>query len=128
MRTRFLHALIVLVIIDALGWAIGVLLPLHYALTNKSLPTAVGIRLLSGHVEALGIDALIVAGLIFVMISAFKLLPVYWLWNLRRDGAVLELILLGLSVVFWYGFALPFGPPGGIAQVVLIALVWKQLH
>jgi hypothetical protein len=128
MRTSRLYALIVLVIIDALGWAIGALLPLQYALTNRRLPTAMGIRLLSGPFEALGIDALIVAGLLFVTISVLKLLPAYWLWTLRRDGAVLELILLALSVVFWYGFALPFGPPGGVAQVALIALVWKQLH
>lgn len=128
MRTPLLNALIVLVIIDAVGWAVGVLLPLRYALTHKRLPTVAGIRLLGGPFEALGINALIVAGLIFVAVSALKLLSAYWLWNLRLDGAVLQLILLGLIVVFWYGFDLPFGPPGGIAQVVLMALVWKNLH
>jgi hypothetical protein len=43
------------------------------------------------------------------------------------DGAVLGLILLGLSPIFWYGFALPLGPLLGIAQLVLLMLVWRSL-
>ena len=43
------------------------------------------------------------------------------------DGAVLELILLGLSAIFWYGFALPLGPLLGIIQVVLLILAWRSL-
>ncbi len=83
---------------------------------------------MSGPFEALDIDALIVAGLLFVVVSALKLMAAYWLWNSRMDGAILELILLGLSAIFWYGFALPFGPPLGITQVVLLALVWSTLR
>jgi len=128
MRTPLITALVVLIFIDALGWPAGVLPTLRYALTHRSLPTVAGIRLLSGPFEALGIDSMIVAGLLFVAISVLKLLSAFWLWNMRLDGAVLELILLGLSGVFWYGFALPFGPPGGIAQIILIALAWKNLH
>jgi hypothetical protein len=119
--------LTVLVIVDGVGWALGVLPTLRYALTHRALPTVAGIRLLSGPFEALGIDGLIVAGLVYVVVSALKLLAAYWIWNLRRDGAVFELILLGLSAIFWYGFTLPFGPPLGIAQVILIALVWQRL-
>ena len=61
------------------------------------------------------------------MVSALKLLAAYWLWQARLDGAILEIILLGLSAVFWYAFALPFGPIGGVVQVVLLALVWNSL-
>ena len=128
MRTSLTTVLSVLVYIDAFGWLIGVVPTLYYAFTHRALPTVGGIRLLSGPFEALGIEALIVAGIVFVVVSALKILAAYWIWNSRIDGAVLELILLGLSTVFWYGFALPFGPPGGIAQVVLLALVWRTLH
>ncbi len=37
------------------------------------------------------------------------------------------LILLGLSPIFWYGFALPLGPLLGVAQLVLLILVWRTL-
>ncbi len=127
MRTPLIMALVVLILLDGLGWALGVLPTLRYALTHRSLPTVVGIRALSGPFEALGIEALIVAGLIFVVVNSLKLLAAYWIWNLRPDGAVLQLILLAVSAIFWYGFALPFGPVLGLAQVVLLALVWKSL-
>jgi len=76
-RTPWVTALVVLILIDAFGWALGVLLTLRYTLAHRSLPTLAGIRLLSGAFEALGIDALIVAGLLFVIISGLKLLPAY---------------------------------------------------
>jgi hypothetical protein len=50
-----------------------------------------------------------------------------WLWHSRKDGAVLGLILLGLSTIFWYGFALPLGPVDGIMELVLLMLVWREL-
>jgi hypothetical protein len=127
--TRSLQtALVILVVVDGLGWAFGVLTPLYYALKRGELPRVAGIRLLSGPFEQLGIQGLMVAGLVFVVVSALKLLAAYWLGQSRLDGAVLELILLGLSAIFWYGFALPFGPVTGLPQLVLLALVWGSLH
>ena len=128
MRTSLTAALSVLVYIDAFGWLIGVVPTLYYAFTRRTLPTLAGIRLLGGPFEKLGLEVLIVAGIVFVVVSALKILAAYWLWSSRLDGAVLELILLGLSAIFWYGFALPFGPLLGITQVVLLALVWGTLH
>ena len=126
MRPPLVTALTVLILIDGLGWGIGVLPTLKYMLDHRALPTFAGIRLLSGPFEALGIDAMIAAGLSFVMIGGLKLLAAHWVWNLRMDGAILELILLGISIPFWYGFALPFGPIIGLAEVVLLALTWKM--
>jgi hypothetical protein len=128
MRTPLIAALSVLVYIDAFGWLIGVVPTLYYAFTRRALPTLAGIWLMGGPFEKLGLDGLIVAGIVFIVVSALKILAAYWLWNSRLDGAVLELILLGLSAIFWYGFALPFGPLLGITQVVLLALVWGTLH
>ena len=77
--------------------------------------------------EALGIEAVIVTGIMFVVVSGLKLLAAYWVWQTRLDGAILQLILLGLSAIFWYVFALPFGPLGGVIQIVLIVLAWNRL-
>ncbi|MBP6017133.1 MAG: hypothetical protein KA586_10475, partial [Candidatus Promineofilum sp.] len=94
---------------------------------HRELPTVGSIRLLSGPIEALGIGAVIVTGIVFVVVSGLKLLAAYWLWHARMDGAILEIILLGLSAIFWYAFELPFGPVGGVALIVLLALVWQSL-
>lgn len=126
MRSPLVTALAVFIIIDATGWAFGVLPVLRYMLTHRRLPMTFGFRALSGPFEALGIDGMIVAGIVFVAVSLLKLLAAYWTWRLRLDGPVLELILLAISAIFWYGFALPFGPPVGLAQVVLMALTWKS--
>jgi hypothetical protein len=126
MRSPAVVALTLLVLLDALGWAIGVLFPLRYAMTHRSLPTVAGIRLLSGPFEALGLDSLIVCGLLFVVVSLLKLFAAYWIWNLQRDGLVLQLVLLSISAIFWYGFALPFGPPAALLQMILLILTWKQ--
>jgi hypothetical protein len=127
MRTPLINVLTVVILIDSLGWAFSVLPVLKYAFTHRALPTIGGIRLLSGPMEALGIEAVIVTGIEFVIVSGLKLLAAYWIWQARLDGAILEIILLGLSAIFWYAFELPFGWLGGVIQIVLLALVWNSL-
>lgn len=113
--------------LDAFIWLIGTIPTLYYALMNQALPTLGGIRLLAGPFEQLGINALIVAGMLYVSVSAFKILAGFWLWHGRKDGAVLGFVLLGLSVMFWYGFALPLGPALGIIELVLLLSAWRAL-
>ena len=127
MHKRLQTMVSILFYFDAFAWSIGVVPTLYYAFVRGDLPTVIGIRLMGGPFESLGLDALIVVGIIFMVVSAMKFLAAYWLWQSRKDGAVLGLILLGLSTIFWYGFALPLGPPLGIAQLVLLMLVWKSL-
>jgi hypothetical protein len=127
-RTPFVTAASVLFYFDALAWGVGVVPPLYYAFTYKALPTVFGIRLMGGPFESLGIDALMVAGIVFVVVSAFKVLAAFWLWNCRKDGAVLGLVLIWPSAIFWYGFALPLGPLLGIAEVVLVIVIWRTLN
>jgi len=127
MRAPLTTVLSVVVYVDAFMWLVGMVPTLYYAFSQGRLPTFGGIRLLGGPFEKLGLEALIVAGIGYIMVSALKILAAYWLWSSRKDGAVLELILLGLSAIFWYGFALPLGPLLGIIQVVSLILAWRSL-
>ncbi len=126
-RTPLKTAVSVLFYVDALMWFIGVIPTLYYAFTHGDLPTVGGIKLMGGPFESLGLDTLIVAGMIYVVVSALKILAAYWLWRSRKDGAVLGLIPSGISPIFWYSFALPLGPLLGIAQFILLMLVWRAL-
>jgi len=121
-------AVTIVVAIDAGMWLIGVPPTLWYAFAQGALPRVGGIRLLGGPFERLGLGGLVAVGIVFIVVSALKLLAAYWLWQARRDGAVLALILLGLSVIFWYGFALPLGPLAGGVAVVLLVLAWSSLR
>ena len=125
MRDTLVTTLTVFMVIDALGWAFGVLPVLRYALIHGELPITFGFRALSGPFETLGIHSIVIAGIFFVAISLLKLLAAYWTWGHRMDGPVIQLILLAISAIFWYGFSLPFGPPVGLIQVILFALSWK---
>ena len=127
MRAPLTTALSIVVFFDAFAWLVGTVPTLYYAFSHGRLPTFAGIRLMGGPFEKLGIEALIVAGIGYIIVSGLKILAGYWLWNTRKDGAVLELILLGLSAIFWYGFALPLGPLLGLIQVGLLVLAWSTL-
>jgi hypothetical protein len=127
-HTPLITALSIIVYIDAFMWIVGVVPTLYYAFNHRVLPTLGGIRLMGGPFEKFGLNSLIVAGILYIIISGLKILAAYWLGNSRMDGAILELVLLGLSAIFWYGFALPLGPLLGISQVVLIALARGTLH
>lgn len=128
MRTPLSTVLIVLIVLEAAISTFGVAAILRYALENKSLPSFFGMfRMLAGPFEALGMEGLINAGLVFVAVSALKYLSAYWLWDGRQDGAVLQLILLAVSAIYWYGFAVPYGLVLGLPQFVLIGLVWRNL-
>jgi hypothetical protein len=127
MNIQLIKILSIIVYFDAFMWIVGVIPTLYYALSNGRLPILAGIPLLAGPFEKLGLNNLIVAGIGYVMVSALKILAAYWLSASRMDGAVLEVILLGLSAIFWYGFALPLGPVFGVVQVVLLALTWNAL-
>jgi hypothetical protein len=128
MHASLTRVLSIVVYIDAFMWLVGVPPTLYYAFSRGRLPILVGIPLMEGPFKKLGLDALIVAGIGYVIVSALKILAAYWLWGARMDGAILELILLGLSAIFWYGFALPLGPIVGVIQMVLLALAWRTLH
>jgi hypothetical protein len=49
------------------------------------------------------------------------------LWSGKRSGALLEVGLLPIEAVFWYGFALPIPPLLAIIRLVLTALAWRGL-
>ena len=106
-----LGALVVLVLAEAFVSTVIVTAILRYAMVRRALPRPFGsFRALAGPFEALGLDPMIVAGLVFVSLSSIKFLAAWWLASNRLDGAALQLVLLGASSVFWYGFAVPYGP------------------
>lgn len=128
MHAPLIAGLAILAGLTGFGWSIGSVIPLYLLFQRGALPRVGPITLLDGRFHRLGDGAFIAAGLVFVVVSALRVLAAYWLWNARLDGAALELILLGLSAIFWYGFELPLGPIFGVAEVVLLVLVWGTLR
>jgi hypothetical protein len=55
----------------------------------------------------------------FVAVCAAEVVDGCLLWRGRPSGRVLSLALLPAELVFWVGFALPFGFPLGAGRVAL---------
>jgi hypothetical protein len=62
----------------------------------------------------------------FLLVCGVELVDGLLLWRGRTSGSILALVLLPFEFVFWWGFALPFGPVLGIARAVLVGLDWTQ--
>jgi hypothetical protein len=129
MRSTLRIWLVALTLLDGLGWGLGFIPNLLYIMRNHELRmTRLGFRGAEGpFYHAFGADFVFVLGITFVVVSLFKVMAAYWLWQGRRDGAMLLIVLLTLSAIFWYGFDLPFGPPFGLILIVLLVRDWKHL-
>ena len=113
------------------GWSIGAPRSIIYMIRNRELrviESPMGqFRGMAGPFEALGMDAMILLAVLFSVINLLYLLAGYWLWKSHRNGGILAISLLVLSAVFWWGFALPFGPVVGLLHLGLLATGWKSL-
>jgi hypothetical protein len=132
-RQPAITAASILSYVVGVGWVIGisptiVYMIRHRALPIRNLPILGQIRALSGPFEALGMGMMITLAVLFLVINLLHLLAGIWLWKSQRKGGTLEISLLGLSVVFWFGFALPIPPVVGLLEAGLLAAGWKSLN
>src|SRR5215468_5714738 len=81
----------------------------------------------SGPFEDIGIQTTVPLLVLFLLVCAAELTAGWLLWRRRRAGAALALALLPVEFAFWIGFALPLGPPAGLARTALILLGWSSL-
>lgn len=59
----------------------------------------------------------------FVAVCAAEVVVGVLLWREASSGPWLALALLPLELVFWVGFALPFGPLLGLARTALVVAI-----
>jgi hypothetical protein len=110
-------------IVLGLGFGLpGVFGALHLARTGEvwtfmGFPTYGG-----GPFERVGLESTVALIAGFVLVCVAELVVGAMLWVDTPRAALFSLMLLPLELVFWVGFALPFGPPLGIARVVLALL------
>ena len=123
----------ILCYVVGVGWQIGLAPTIVYmiryrALPIRNLPVLGQIRALSGPFEVLGMGAMIPLALLFLVINLLHLLAGTRLWQSRREGGNVEIGLLALSTVFWFGFALPIPPVVGLLEAGLLAAGWRSLN
>jgi len=79
-----------------------------------------------GPFEAIGIRTTVLLLAAFLMVCGLEVVTGWLLWRGLRAGAVLAVALLPFELAFWIGFALPLGPPLGVARALLVMTKWSS--
>jgi hypothetical protein len=108
----------------------GTALPVAvYLLTRGELPTFFGLFPMYGGPWSMRFKP----GAFAALLVAFSGLTGLASWSARevsqgrKTGAIVNLAVLPVEMVFWLGFALPFPWLAGAARAVLLATAWKSL-
>lgn len=109
-------------LISGFGFGIpGLIGTMHFVKTGEvwhfiGFPTYGG-----GPFERLGLGTSVPLLSAFVAVCASEIALGTLLWKRWRSAKALSYTLFPIELTFWIGFALPFGPPLGLARVGLIA-------
>ena len=79
-----------------------------------------------GPFEGIGIRTTVLLLVAFLVVCGLEVVTGWLLWRDLRAGAVLAVALLPLEFAFWIGFALPLGPPLGLARAILVKMKWSS--
>jgi hypothetical protein len=115
--------------INGFGFGVFTLPAMRNLLTGRELPIVMGFKAYGGGpFERHGLDTTVwlLAG--FLLVCVAQCVAGWLLWGAHLFGAVLALALLPFAGLFWWGFALPFGPVFAIPEVALILLNWRNLR
>ena len=119
--------------VPGIGWTVSTLAVLLYHRERGELPmTPFGWRLLGGPYPEIGTDRLTslgwALGWVLIGVSLVDVVIGRWLWQGRRRGAVLALVMAPLSFALGWLFALPYllvmAPVRAIGSVV----AWRGLR
>ncbi len=75
-----------------------------------------------GPFERIGVRSTVPLVAAFVLVCLAEIVVGVLLWTDAPHARAYSYALLPVETAFWIGFALPFGPPLGIARTVLVLL------
>ena len=82
----------------------------------------------NGPFERMGIHTTLPLLAGFLLVCALECITGWGLWVNDKGSAVLSFVLIPAEMLFYIGFALPFGPPVILLRLVLLILSWSSLH
>ena len=96
---------------------------------HQELPIVFGFKAYGGGpFEARGIQTTQWLLAAFLAVNIIEIVAGSLLWTGAKSGAILGFAVVPLAAVFWWGFALPLGPPLALASVILVIVNWSHLH
>ncbi len=73
-----------------------------------------------GPFEQVGLDTSVILLLAFLLVCVAEIVLGWWLWSGHPGNRAFAALLLPVELVFWIGFALPFGPVVGFVRTALV--------
>ena len=64
----------------------------------------------------------------FLLVCALECVAGWGVWSGDKGAAVLSMAIIPVELMYYIGFALPFGPPVLLARVILLWLSWSLLR
>lgn len=118
-----------------LHWIIGVGLgvfcvpAIQNLLVGRDIPFVMGFPAYGrGPFERVGIPTTIPLLAAFLLVCMLEVGAGALLWGGYRSGAILALVLVPVSAIFWWGFALPIPPIFALTWTALILLNWSAFQ
>lgn len=122
-------------IASACAWmqGIGFGLPCIYGIWHlakrKSIATFLGFPTYGhGPFERIGVTTTVPLLTAFLLVCALECVCGWGLWNSNKGSAIVSFAILPVEILFYAGFALPFGPPVMILRIVLLVIAWAALR
>ena len=115
--------------INGIGFGVFCIPAIRNLLMGRDIPIVMGFPAYGrGPFERIGIPTTVPLLVAFLLVCALLVVAGIFLWGGSKLGAILALALLPAGAVFWWGFALPFGPIFALISAFLIVLGWGNLH
>ena len=127
------RVLAVIYAVPGVGWAVATVAVLLYHREQGELPmTPFGWRLLGGPYPEIGTDRLTPLGWVLawllIAVSGVDVLIGRRLWQGRRRGAVLALVMTPVSFALGWLFALPYLLVMAPLRALAVAVAWRNLR
>lgn len=119
----------ILLLISGVGFGVFCIPAIRNLLMGRDIPTVMGFPAYGrGPFERAGIRTTVPLLAGFLLVCILEGLAGWLVWSGSKAGAVLALAILPAGAIFWWGFALPFGPIFAILRSILILLSWQGLN
>lgn len=119
----------VLLWVNGVGFGVFTIPAMRNLLAGEDVPVVMGFEAYGGGpFERHGLPTTVWLLALFLLVCVIQCVAGVLLWGGRTSGALLALAVLPFAGVFWWGFALPFGPVFAVAEVILILLNWRALR
>ena len=124
-----IRAAAILLWLNGAGFGVFTLPAMRNLLSGHELPMVLGFKAYGGGpFERHGVNTTVWLLAAFLLVCVAECAAGWLLWNGHTSGAILALAVLPFAAVFWWGFALPFGPLLAAIEVILILLDWRSLR